>query len=273
MAISYFPFDTGPGASIQENQWSKMAQHWLGTGVLKTIMNELLVYADSTGMQVKVKSGAAYIKGHYYDNDSETTLGIGNSTTLPRIDRVILRCDWTLNNIQLAVIQGTPTLSPVAPPLTQNTSRWEISLAQIAVGANVATISAASVTDERDFGNAQNVLWSGSSYLSSGAVVSPTKKLSQCRNGWILVWSDYDPGVGSNDWDFAHSFVSKKSVELKNGCTHYFPIICNLTTSAVTLVGKQVRIYDDRIEGQPINDPSTGSPSSGDVCLRYIIEM
>jgi hypothetical protein len=29
--------------------WSNMAQNWLGTGVLKGKLNELSVYADSTG--------------------------------------------------------------------------------------------------------------------------------------------------------------------------------------------------------------------------------
>jgi hypothetical protein len=273
MAQTYFPFDSGPGANVQENQWSKMAQHWVGTGVLKTIMNELLVYADSTGMQVKVKSGAAYIKGHYYENDVEGSLAIASSTTLPRIDRAILRCDWTTNTIQLAVLQGTPSITPVAPNLTQTTSRWEISLAQIAVGASVSTISAASVTDERDFGNGQNVLWSGQSYVGNGITITPTKKLSQCRSGWILLWSDYDAGVGANDYDFAHSFVSKKAIELKTGCTHLFPIVCNVSTSAVLLAAKQIRIYDDRLEGNSINEPSTGSPSTSDVVLRYVIEM
>lgn len=155
MAQTYFPFDSGQGANITEAQWQKMAQYWLNTGVIKGVLNELLVYADSTGMQVKVKSGDAWINGHFYESDAEEILAIGTAdSTNPRIDRVIIRLDWTANTIQLAVLQGTPAVSPLAPALTQNSSRWEISLAQVRVNAGVTTITAANITVERNY--AQN---------------------------------------------------------------------------------------------------------------------
>jgi hypothetical protein len=150
MAQTYFPFDSGAGANVTEAQWSKMAQNWLSTGVIKSYNNELSVYADSTGMQAKIKTGAAWIKGHYFESDAEEVLAIGTSNnTNPRIDRVIVRLDWTTNTIQLAVLQGTPAASPTAPALTQNSSRWEISLAQVYIGANVSTIAVGNITDER----------------------------------------------------------------------------------------------------------------------------
>lgn len=159
MAQVYFPFDSGQGANATEAMWTKMARHWLGTGVISALLNELQVYADSTGMQVKVKTGAAWVKGHYYESDVEELLAIGNaSSTNPRIDRIIIRLDWTANTIQLAVLQGTPAVSPSAPDITQNTSRWEISLAQILVGANVFTIPAGNVTDERKYAQNQSVV-------------------------------------------------------------------------------------------------------------------
>ncbi|TWE06396.1 hypothetical protein FB550_102418 [Neobacillus bataviensis] len=150
MAQTYFPFDSGQGADVKENQWSDMAQHWLETGVIKGKLNQLQVYADSTGMQVKVKSGQAWLKGHFFESDAEEVLPISTAdATNSRIDRVIVRLDWTANTILLAILQGIPAVSPVAPALTQNTSRWEISLAQILVSANVSTIASGNVTDER----------------------------------------------------------------------------------------------------------------------------
>ncbi|MDF2792063.1 MAG: hypothetical protein K0S80_5165 [Neobacillus sp.] len=133
-------------------EWSDMAQNWLNTGVIKGKLNDLLVYADSTGMRVKVKSGQANLQGHFYQSDSEEVLpiAIANASN-PRIDRVIVRIDWTADSIALAVLQGTPAATPVAPALTQNSSRWEISLAKVLVGANVNTIAAGNVTDERNF--------------------------------------------------------------------------------------------------------------------------
>lgn len=148
MTQKAFPLSNSPILTVED--WSKIAQNWLDTGVIKGQLNELQVYADSTGMQIKVRSGQAYIKGHFYESDAEETLAIGaaNSSN-PRIDRVIVRLDWTANTIQLSVLQGVAAVSPSAPALTQNSSRWEISLAQIYIGATVTTIIAGNVTDER----------------------------------------------------------------------------------------------------------------------------
>lgn len=159
MAQTYFPFDAGQGANITENQWQKMAKNWLRTGVIKGILNEFQVYADSTGLQVKVKSGNAWMNGHFFESDAEVILPISTAdVTNPRIDRVIIRVDWTANTITLSVLQGTPAVSPAAPALTQNTSRWEISLAQILVGANASTIASGNVTDERVYAGNQSVV-------------------------------------------------------------------------------------------------------------------
>jgi hypothetical protein len=152
MTQTYFPFDSGSGANVTESQWSQMAQNWIATGVIKGALNELLVYGDSTGMQVKVKSGQAWMKGHFFQSDAEVILAIGTASSVnPRIDRVIIRVDWTANTIALAVLQGTPAVSPTPPALTQNVSRWEISLAQINVGKSVSTIASGNIADERPF--------------------------------------------------------------------------------------------------------------------------
>lgn len=152
-----YPFANSPILTVE--QWSKAARHWLTTGVLLNEGNKLEVYGDSTGMQVKVKSGVAWIQGHYYESDTLEVLGIGTAdSTNPRIDRVILRLDWATGTILLAVIQGSPAVSPVAPALTQNTARWEIPLAQVRVEAGALTIAADKVGSERPFVKNVNAL-------------------------------------------------------------------------------------------------------------------
>jgi hypothetical protein len=37
----YLPFDAGAGANVTEDNWRKMARHWLGSGVLSNEDNEL----------------------------------------------------------------------------------------------------------------------------------------------------------------------------------------------------------------------------------------
>lgn len=147
-----FPFDKTP---IQkQSEWSKFARHWVGTGVL----SDLYVFADSTGMQVKANRGEASIKGHFYESDQEMVLPISTAdATNPRIDRIVISLDWSLGLAQLAVLQGVPAVTPVAPAVTQNTAKWEIPLAQVRVNAGVTTIAADKITDERYFVRNANI--------------------------------------------------------------------------------------------------------------------
>lgn len=128
-----------------------MARYWLATGVISGNANQAQVYADSSGMQVKVRTGAAWVQGHYWESDAEVTLSIAAAhATLSRIDRVVLRLDWTNNTMALAVLTGTAAASPSAPSLTQTFgSTWELPLAQVLVDPAVVTIAAGKVTDQR----------------------------------------------------------------------------------------------------------------------------
>lgn len=167
MTKTYFPFDSGAGSNITEAQWRKMAEHWRSTGVLKNELNQAEVFGDASGMNVKVKSGKVWIKGHYFESDAQETIAIAAAdATNPRIDRVIVRVDFTANTIDFAVLQGVPAVAPAAPALTQSTSQWEISLAQVRVEATVLNIAADKVTDERTFssqgvGLADDNRWTG----------------------------------------------------------------------------------------------------------------
>lgn len=152
MSIIYFPFDAGAGADSMEDRWYKMARLWRDTGVVAE-GNKFEVYADNSGLRVKVKSGIAWIRGHYIESDAEEILAIGAADpSNPRIDRVVLRVDWSANTIALTVLQGTAAGSPSAPALTQvSGTTWEISLAQVLVDAAAASITAGKVTDERGY--------------------------------------------------------------------------------------------------------------------------
>lgn len=156
MTKTYWPFDTGAGAASYEDRWSEMARLWRQTGVLPDELNELEVYGDSSGMQVKTKSGKAWIRGHMFSSDAEEMLVISAAhATLHRIDRIILKLDWGADTITLIVLEGTAAASPTAPSLTQSASVWEISLAQVYVEAASTTVEAGDVTNERVYSYAE----------------------------------------------------------------------------------------------------------------------
>ena len=127
-----------------------MARLWLPTGPILGEDLGLEVFADSSGMQVKVRTGKGWVQGHYYETDATLTKSIAAADpTNPRDDRVVLRADFVNNLCEIAVLTGTPNASPTPPALTQSTSKWEVSLGKVRVDAAVGTIAANKVTDER----------------------------------------------------------------------------------------------------------------------------
>jgi hypothetical protein len=124
-----------------------MAKLWTPTGVLFNELSQLGLYGDSSGMQVKVRTGRAWMRGHFYESDAERTLPIATAdATNPRIDRVVLRADFVANTIGLAVLQGVPAATPTAALPTTNDSMWEIGLGTVTVPAGATTIAAENVT-------------------------------------------------------------------------------------------------------------------------------
>jgi len=152
MSKTFFPFDEGPGATVNEEQWRAIATLWRDTGVIYESSNSLLVYGNSSGMQVKVKAGGAYIEGFYFYSTEEDTLAItapGESETNPRYDRVVVQVDWTENTIAFVVLEGEPAVSPEIPALTQTASIYEISLGTVYVAHDADTITAGNVVTDR----------------------------------------------------------------------------------------------------------------------------
>ena len=182
MTQTYFPFDAGAGANVTESQWSSMGQYWRGSGVIATAANYLEVYGDSSGMQAKVKTGKAWIKGHYFESDAVVTLAVSAADpSNPRWDRVVVHLDWTGNTIALTVLTGTAGASPTAPTLTQSASIWEIPLARVYVPAGASTIRVGDVVDERVYDYENLINWgrlslirNDAAYAGSVSAVTPS---------------------------------------------------------------------------------------------------
>jgi hypothetical protein len=119
----------------------------ISDGVLRDENNGLKVIAS--GLNLSVNAGRAWIKGHYYHNDTAYSLpAVVPPTGGSRIDRVILRFNKSISvrSISLQYLQGTAGTSPVAPALTRTSEIYDICLAEISVSAGD---SSAAVTDTR----------------------------------------------------------------------------------------------------------------------------
>lgn len=142
---------TGDGATeyTQAELIRWLRQSFLGDntdeGVCKNYENELEVTGTST--PVAVNTGAAYVYGFPYWNTASVDVAIPTPSGNTRIDRVVLRANWTAQTVRITRIAGTEG-SGTPPALTQTDgTTWEISLAQV----SITTGGVITVTDERVF--------------------------------------------------------------------------------------------------------------------------
>lgn len=149
MAQSSWPFENIDTSETQFSQWARN----IGEGVKTGGLNELEVFADSTGMQVKVRSGQALVRGHYYQSTAQETIALtAANLSNPRIDTIILELDPSANSIVLKAIAGSPDPVPAPEPLIQTDAGvYQIKLANVLVDAAATTIAAGKVTDTRTY--------------------------------------------------------------------------------------------------------------------------
>lgn len=124
-------------------------------------------------------------------------------------------------------------------------------------------------------------LWKGAMYMSSPdstpQTVTPSKKLSECRNGWLLLWSDYDKDTKkANDSDFVTTMIPKHNPTGGNwGGKAFYCDIPRYIGSNVNDVDterriiKSIYIHDNCIKGSFNNDKD----ERNDVVLRAVYEF
>ena len=146
---------TSEGAAGDAGSYSSAAFAELVAAILSDrtgVLSGLAVTQNTPAAKsVLVAAGKAIIAGRLYINDAVKTLAIDdNASGNPRIDRIVLECNWTAQTIRLTVVQGTPASSPTPPSLTQNAGTlWQESLAQVAVANGFTGITDANITRER----------------------------------------------------------------------------------------------------------------------------
>lgn len=122
-------------------------------------------------------------------------------------------------------------------------------------------------------------LWTGASYMHSPGgkpqVVTPSKKLSECRTGYLLLWADYDPGSGVGDVDLVTTMIPKNNPS--GGKWGGKAFLCDIpryvgsdpnNTATEKRIIKVIYVHDDCIKGNAHN----ASGDRNDVVLRAVYE-
>lgn len=116
-------------------------------------------------------------------------------------------------------------------------------------------------------------LWIGQQFMNAASTVYPSKPLSECAHGWVLVWSDYDDDTKEkNNYNAVTFCVPKKNASGNNWNGSSFmcmlPVIVR-EDGTFDFTCKQVYIYDDHITGFASN--ATGTLNRG-VILSAVYE-
>lgn len=132
-------------------------QLWHSTrtsGVFAT--NDELQVTSAGGMNIKISPGGAWLslgkyKGVVFLSEQEVTLTVNRaSSTLNRIDLVVIRYDNNANVTTIEVKQGTSAVTAVTPSLTQiDGGINEIAIAKIIINRGVVSLVQSNIQDTR----------------------------------------------------------------------------------------------------------------------------
>jgi len=151
---SYFWTTGGAGdgsSTYSRSDWAKFSKiiaACLGSeGVAPNTLNSLVGSVPGANT-ARIASGMALVDGKAYDNDANVDVtipsAVGGGNT--RIDRIVLRANWTAQTVRITRIAGTDAASPIAPAITQvSGTTYDIKLYQ----ALVNTSGIVTLTDER----------------------------------------------------------------------------------------------------------------------------
>ena len=122
---------------------------FIANGVFPNPSTGMQVIANGN-MTVSIRSGKAWIKGYYVNNDADYLLSLSVADgVLKRIDRIVLRLDFSSRQITPAVKKGTAASSPTAPSLQRDADAYELVLADVLITNGAISISQANITDTR----------------------------------------------------------------------------------------------------------------------------
>lgn len=200
MAETSFPLANGEG--VTDAAYERLMGPVTGSGryafsPTQTDMTNPLIYADSTGRQVKAYANqAAIVRGFRWESGTTPVVVPldANTSGNPRLDLIVLRLNRSNFTVRLAKINGTPAATPSAPSPIQDagsTGSWDLPLARVRVTSSGTTgqpvIAAADVTA---------VDW----WLSPPAIVARSTAQPNPLPGQLLHQSDTGRtyrGVGS----------------------------------------------------------------------------
>lgn len=182
--------------------FSKYLNQIVGNGVFPVPSTQLQV-RSSSGLTLIVGAGEGWIDGHKLINSADMSITLDAADALlGRIDRIIFYCDYTERMMGIEILKGTPAISPVAPALTRNDSRYEMCLAEISIPKQTTDILQSMITDTR----------ANSNICGWVAGVIQQIDTSTLFLQWQTAYSDYYTAVKQQLDDFMETLTEELKV-------------------------------------------------------------
>ena len=187
------------------------------------------------------------------DIDADAVLGLRNSVDV--IEAKVFSLENTIDTTN-------STANSMQAKLDLTAARTD------ANGVDIASLTSEVVNLKR----APSVLWTGANLLGSGSSVKPSKKLSECKNGWILCWSGYNSGSASGTRN-QFTYVPKTLLASLSGTS--MPVYANLIytfyeSGSFDNIVKLVNVSNDTLTGFVGN---TATDLGKGICLFKVIEF
>ena len=125
------------------------------SGVYSSNRHFIISTVAGSPMTLKLSSGIGWMKfaefeGIVFCNKEEVTLQLQTShPALPRIDRIVIRYDISLNDVFITVKPGVAASVPVGAILQRDLEAWELCVAEIIIAPGTIILTQSSVRDTR----------------------------------------------------------------------------------------------------------------------------
>lgn len=160
MTLVAYPFDA---QNITEADYGQLVGAGLLSGVVGgSTSNHFKVVAGSgMGLVVTAVSGAslALIRGHAVLMTANEPLTVTTASAAARVDLAVLQLDYAANTIKPVIRPGTSGSPNPPTPVWGSAGIYEYPLATIAVAAGAVSITAANITDVRQFAGSTIGAW------------------------------------------------------------------------------------------------------------------
>jgi hypothetical protein len=138
------------------------------------------------------------------------------------------------------------------------------------IGLDVANLTSEVVKLKQEL---STPLWKGANTMGASASITPSKKLDECRNGWILVWSGYNTSTNkATETRLQFTYIPKSL--MANLTAESMPIYANLIytyyeSGNFDVTAKLVTITDSKITGFAGN---VATDFGKGICLMVVME-